>query len=401
MKRILFAPSLIVALGLATLLVAAGLGAFSLKGEEGPPAGKADAKTGTPSSTANDAPPQGAASAGTAAAAAATSSSSSSPSKKSSSSSSSILSFSTTADKTSVSLGDRVVVTYAARIPAGATLTLDALVTPAPAGGARPPGGAVLEFENPAPPTLTKSKTGDFLEWSQSVALFPFAAGAITVPGPHYTFEESFSDRKFDVRPQDLELTVTSRLPPGQKPEQLAPKADKPVRIPAWPAKYWIALAAGVALVAALVAWLVLRRRRTTASATASAPALSPSEELRLALARLAATAENLGDDARAFYSELTYAVKRFLERVTGDPVLEWTTFETVRRLREKGFEFPREAAFPDLLASADRVKFGKGAATREDARDALVKARVVLHDVEARQKAEAARAAAAKERAS
>ena len=74
------------------------------------------------------------------------------------------------------------------------------------------------------------------------------------------------------------------------------------------------------------------------------------------------------------------------MERATGEPVLEWTTFETVRRLRERGFEFRREVAFPDLLASADRVKFGKGAATREDAREALVKARLVLDDVEARQ---------------
>ena len=313
--------------------------------------------------------------------------------------------FTVTADKTSISLGDRVVVTYAARIPAGATLTLDALVTPAPEEGARPPGGAVLEFENPATPTLTKSGAGDFFEWSQSVAIFPFAAGTVRVPGPHYTFEESPSGRKLDVRPQDLELTVASRLPAGRKPEELAPKADKPVRIPAWPAKYWIALAAGAALVAALVAWLVSWRRGKTASAEAAAPALAPGEELRLALARLAAAAENLGDDARGFYSELTYAVKRFLERATGDPVLEWTTFETVRRLREKGIEFPREAAFPDLLASADRVKFGKGAATREDAREALIQARVVLHDVEARQEAEtaarAARTDAPRERAS
>ena len=194
---------------------------------------------------------------------------------------------------------------------------------------------------------------------------------------------------------------MASRLPPGQKPEQLAPKADKPVRIPAWPATYWIALAAGLALVAALTTWLVSRRRRKTVGGESAAPALVPGEELRLALARLAAAAEDLGDDARGFYSELTYAVKRFLERATGDPVLEWTTFETVRRLREKGFEFPREAAFPDLLASADRVKFGKGASTREDAREALVRARAVLHDVESRQKAEDARAAASKERAS
>ena len=319
--------------------------------------------------------------------------------------SSSSFQFSATVDRASVSLGDRVVVTYAARIPAGASLTLDALVTPAPEEGARPPGGAILEFENPATPTLTKSKTGDFFEWSQTIALFPFAAGAISVPGPHFTFEEASSGRKLDVRPPNLELTVASRLPPGQKPEELAPKADKPVRIPAWPATYWIALAAGVALVAALVAWLVSRRRRKTASAAASEPALSPGEELRLALARLASAAEDLGDDARDFYSELTHAVKRFLERATGDPVLEWTTFETVRRLREKGFEFPREVAFPDLLASADRVKFGKGAATREDARAALVRARAVLHDVEARQKAEGpaqpAGAATPKERVS
>jgi hypothetical protein len=355
MKRILLAPSRAVALGFTTLLFASGFGVFSLNGEEGPLA-----------------------------------------------SSSSTLTFSATVDRASVALGDRVTVTYAARIPAGATLTLDALVSPAPEEGARPPGGAVLEFENPAPPDMKKSKTGDFFEWSQSVAFFPFVAGAITVPGPRYSFEESSSGRLLEVRPPAVELTVASRLPPGQKPEQLAPKADKPVRIPAWPTTYWIALGAGGALVAALVAWLVLRLRRKTASAAAAEPSLSPGEELRLALARLAAAAENLGGDARDFYSELTYAVKRFLERATGDPVLEWTTFETVRRLREKGFEFPREAAFPDLLASADRVKFGKGAATREDAREALVRARVVLHDVEERQRAEAAaRAAAPKERAS
>jgi hypothetical protein len=290
------------------------------------------------------------------------------------------------------------------RIPAGSSLALDALVTPAPEEGKRPPGGAVVEFENPAPPVVKKSPTGDSFEWSQSVALFPFAAGTIPVPGPHYSFEGGQGSR-IDVRPPTVELTVASRLPPGQKPEEIAPKADKPVRIPAWPVKYWIALAAGVALALALAAWLVSRRRRKAATAEAGAPAVEPGEELRLALARLSAAAEDLGGDARGFYSALTHAVKRFLERVTGEPVLEWTTFETVRRLREKGFDFPPEAAFPDLLASADRVKFGKGAATREDARQALRKAKFVLDGVEARLRARdaaaAAAAAAPKERAS
>jgi hypothetical protein len=361
MRKISLAPSRTRVLKLASFLIAAGLGAFSLNGQERSPAG----------------------------AAAATAERTSLPA------------FSATAEKTAVSLGDRVVVTYAARIPPGATLTLDSLVTPTPEEGKRPPGGAVLEFETPAAPTVTKSKTGEFFEWRQSVALFPFAAGTVQVPGPHYTFEESSSGRKLDLRPPDLELQVASRLPAGQKPEEIAPKSDKPVRIPAWPAKYWVALAAGVALAASLAALFVARRRRKAALPKPAAPEIPPGEELRLELARLAAAAEGLGDDARGFYSELTHAVKRFLERATREPVLEWTTFETVRRLREKGFEFPREAAFPDLLAGADRVKFGKGAATREDARQALSRARLVLIDVEVRLRAQekaeqdAARAAA------
>ncbi len=300
------------------------------------------------------------------------------------------------ADKSSVSIGDRVLVTYSARIPPGATLTLDALVTPAPDEGARPSGGAVLEFENPAPPRVSKSKSGDFFEWSQTVELFPFAAGAITVPGPHYTFEESSSGRRLDVRPPAVDLTVVSRLPKDKKPEEITPKSDKGIRIPAIPAKVWVALAAAAALVAGLVWWWISRRRRRTAAGEPAVPPVPPGAELRAELDRLAPLAESLGHDARGFYSELTHAVKRYLERTTGDPVLEWTTFETVRRFREKGFDLRADVALPDLLASADRVKFGKVVATREEAREALARARRLHDHVEEREAARRASEAAA-----
>jgi hypothetical protein len=357
-KRNSFAPSRTVALGAATLILAAGFGAFSSKGDEGQPRSTADAATGAPSS----------------------------PSKN--------ISFTAVADKTSVSVGDRVFVTYSAKLPGGASLTLDALVTPAPDEGARPPGGAVLEFENPAAPTVTKSKTGDFFEWSQTVALFPFTAGTVSVPGPHYLFRESSSSSSgIDVRPPAVELSVASRLPKDQKPEQIAPKADKGIRLPAIPAKYWIAFGAALALVAGLLWWWIARRRRRRrAAGVPAAPSLPPGEELRRELDRLAPAVDTLDEDARPFFSDLTHAVKRYLERTTGDPVLEWTTFETVRRFREQGFELPANVALPDLLASADRVKFAKVAATREDAREALLRARRLHDHVEAR---EAARRAA------
>jgi hypothetical protein len=310
------------------------------------------------------------------------------------------LAMTATADKTNVSIGDRVVVTYTARIPAGATLTLDALVTPAPEEGQRPPGGAVLEFEVPDKPTLTKSTTGDFFEWRQAVALFPFTAGTVRVPGPHYTFKENPdpSSSPVDVRPQDLELTVASHLPKDKKPDDLAPKADKAVRLPAIPLKFWVALGAAAALVAGLVWWWIARRRRRGPAAKPAAPPVPPAVELTRELDRLAPLVDTLGPDPRGFYTDLTHAVKRYLERTIGEPVLEWTTFETIRRFRERGLEMPREVAFPDLLASADRVKFARGAATRDDARQALGRARLLRDHVEAREaarrEAEAARPA-------
>ena len=279
MKRIPPAPSRRASLGATTLLLAAGFVAFSSKvnGQVQPQTASASSSptapgTGGFSSKVNGAePPQPS-----------TASSTDSAAREAADSSLSKKIFSSAvADKTSVSVGDRVVVTYTAKLPAGATLTLDSLVTPAPEEGARPPGGAVLDFENPAAPTVTKSKTGDFFEWKQAVAVFPFVAGTVRVPGPHYSFEESPSSspsRRVDVRPPDVELQVASRLPKGEKPEQIAPKADKGIRIPAIPAKVWAALAAGVALAAGLVWWWLSRRRRGTAPAS---PRRRPSRPAR------------------------------------------------------------------------------------------------------------------------
>ena len=287
-------------------------------------------------------------------------------------------------DRTSVSIGDRVVATYSARVPLGSSLSLEALVTPAPSqdseSGAegRAAGGTVLEFESPKPGVFEKTSSKDMVVWRQSVALFPFASGTIVVPGPHFTFTE-VSGVSRSLRGPSFELQVSSRLPKDQKPESLAPKADRLTRLPAHPPAFWIAIGAAALAAAALVWWL-LRRRKKTAEEKPAVPALPPGEELLAELARLSREADALKGDPRTFYSKLTHAVKRYLERRLGEPVLEWTTFETLRRLREKGLELPREAAFADLLAAADRVKFGKGAATREEAKRHLERARLV-HD--------------------
>lgn len=300
-----------------------------------------------------------------------------------------------TADRTTAAVGERVTVEYAARLPEGASLRLTTLVSPARPEGQPATTGFVLDFEPVEPPRVEKP-AGGLVTARQSIRVSAFVPGETRIPGP--VFEYTAPDgSKAVLRPPALALTVTSRLPEGQDPAQLAPKPEKPVRIPPRSPWFWASIAGAVLAAAALVLWLVKRRKRKGAGGEAPAPPPLPADvELEQALSALAARAASLDGDPRPFFTDLTHAAKRFLERHLGEPVLEWTTFETVRRLRELGAEPPREAALPELLAGADRVKFGRAGATREEADRALASARHLLSWGRVRMAAQAAAAKAA-----
>lgn len=297
-----------------------------------------------------------------------------------------------TADRTTVAVGERVTLVYAARIPDGAKLKLTTLVSPARPEGQPATAGFVLDFEPVTPPEIEPAKGGSGLvQVRQTVRLAAFVPGDTVVPGPVFSYEAP-DGTKAVVRPPSVALGVASRLPADQDPEQLAPKPERPVRIPSRSAWFWASVAAAVLAAAGLVAWLVRRRKRKGLAAQELAPPpLPPDVELEAALDALAGRAATLDGDPRPFYSDLTHAAKRFLERHLDAPVLEWTTFETIRRLRESGIEPPREAALPDLLAGADRVKFGRAGATRDEAAGALEGARHLLAWGRARMAAQAA----------
>ena len=285
-----------------------------------------------------------------------------------------------TADRTTVGVGDRVTVVYSARIPDGAKLRLTTLVSPARPEGQPATAGFVLDFE-PLEPLATRKGRGrtGLVDVEQTVKLAAFVPGEVRIPGPVFSYEAPDGSKSV-VRPPDLAVTVTSRLPEGQDPGQLAPRPERPVRIPARSPWFWASIAAAVLAVAGLVLWLVKRRKKPDAPAGKAVPPPPPPDvELEAALAELSRRAASLDGDPRPFYSDLTHAAKRFLERHLEQPVLEWTTFETVRRLREAGAEPPREVALAELLMGADRVKFGRAGSTREEASRALEGARHLL----------------------
>jgi hypothetical protein len=297
--------------------------------------------------------------------------------------------FEVAVDRTEVAVGDRVTVTYSARIPAGSTLTLDALVTPEPPEGQRPPGGSVLEFDVPKKPVVeTKGDKDGAVLWKQTVTFIPFMAGTVVVPGPHLTLEGRQPDGtpgpSRELRPPSVMLQVSSRLPKDARPEALSPKEDRPVRLPSVSPLFWAAIAAAALVLVAAIVWRIRRKRRKSLEME-GLPSVPPGEELLGELSRLEREADHLGEDPRGFYADLTHAVKRYLERRLEMPVLEWTSFETVRRLSEKELNPPREIGFPELLSAADLVKFGRGRSTRDTARDHLARARKLHEHVEAR----------------
>jgi|KBSSwiStaDraftv2_1062776.scaffolds.fasta_scaffold00040_62 hypothetical protein len=285
-------------------------------------------------------------------------------------------SFTVALDRVDVSVGDHVTATYSAMLPAGARVEFEALVTPAVEGAS---SGPALDFQPLGPEKLEKNGA-----WSRTVSFAPFVAGPLNLPGPHLIYV-SPSGERIPVRPPATTLNVTSRLPQDKKPEELSAKPDRPVRVPARGLWFWGPIAAGALLVAGLVYWLVKRSRRRPVVAAPEVPPIAPGVELLQALSVLEKQAGDLQDDPRGFYSELTRVVKRYLERRLELPVLEWTTFETIRRLRERDLEMPKEIGLNELLSNADRVKFGKGRATRDEARLHVGRARHLHDHVEAR----------------
>lgn len=293
-------------------------------------------------------------------------------------------------DRPSAGVGDRVVATWEADVPVGDAIELDALVTPKLPSPPAPSDGPVLEF---GPPRLTHEPGGgkSSQRFTLLVPFTPFVAGEVPVPGPRLVYVSRTGER-VAFRPPSLTLTAASRLPKEKKAEELAPKADRPVAIPPVPLKVWLALAALV-LLAALAVFLFVRRRRAARAGggAAALPERPAGEELLLALDALSARAAEAASDPRGFYSDLTHAVKRYLERRLSMPVLEWTTFETLRRLRDAGLDLPREAGLSDLLSGADRVKFGRAPATPHEAEGEVQRARRLHDHLEARLAAPAA----------
>ncbi len=285
-----------------------------------------------------------------------------------------------TASKAEVTVGETFTVELKATGPAGTTYTFageaasDAFelrTPPAPAGASPAPEPGTHRYE---------------------AAVFALGEAQVPPIPVRYRLPDGTEG---EASSAPVSLKVVSLLPKDAQQQKLADiRGPQPVGIGR---AFWVALAVAVALLAAIVAWLVRRRRRAEVPGAAPVPELPPDAEALRALEALGASGLLARGEYRPFYIALAAVAKRYLERRLGAPILEMTTAETLAFLRGQPHGGDLLPVVRDLAEAADRIKFAKGQGLAPEAERHLAAVRALVPALEARLRAAADAAAEGK----
>jgi len=152
---------------------------------------------------------------------------------------------------------------------------------------------------------------------------------------------------------------------------------------------FYTAFAAVVLILALLIGLIIyLNRRNKTKKPPVAAPAPSaqavPASTLSARDEALAAIdrAMSLRADSRAFYSEIIWAVRRYLKAVYAIPATEATTTEIMAEAAKSTLPSAARDGLWALLGEADLVKFAKAEPTEEEKTRFVEKARGLVREI-------------------
>ncbi|MCU0304632.1 MAG: hypothetical protein MUC56_11305 [Thermoanaerobaculales bacterium] len=173
-------------------------------------------------------------------------------------------------------------------------------------------------------------------------------------------------------------VTVVSTLAPDEESPAPAPLRD-PIGVRGVPWE-WILPAALLLLpVVAAGAWWWRARLRPAAS---ERPPLAPLPELEATLAELDGRIGR--DPADGVCDRLAAALRRYLERRTGEPAAEMTSFELRLLARRRGWPETSQRLVQQIMGVADGVRFSRRPAAEEELRRAVRMAGEAARSVEA-----------------
>ncbi|WP_299526180.1 hypothetical protein [Winogradskyella sp.] len=206
----------------------------------------------------------------------------------------------------------------------------------------------------------TTKKDAKFL-LSRIYKLTKFDSGSYTIPRQRIIIgDKPFFTDSLKIEVNTIEVDTTK-----QKLYDIKPIIEVEKTGGNWWIWLLIAIAA-IALVAFLLYWFIWRQKPLTEEEEIAL--LPPYDRAKLALKKLDESQYLIRSEVKEYYSELTMAIRKYLDEKVYDRSLESTTDELISRLQllKEGNQFPftKETIhnLETILKRADLVKFAKSA---------------------------------------
>jgi len=202
----------------------------------------------------------------------------------------------------------------------------------------------------------TVAEQGGLKVRADRLVLLTYLDGQVEVPSLTVRFRLP-NGQAGEVRSAPVTLTVQPATPPAGDPAGLLRDLKKPLGL--FPLGQVLLLAL---LAAAVVggAWWYARKRKWIGPLVPPAPPRPPEEMARERLAALRASGWLAAGDSKAYYSELSDILRRYLEARFGVAALDRTTQELIRELKKSGTQRQDLGVVRDVLDHSDLAKFAK-----------------------------------------
>ncbi len=275
------------------------------------------------------------------------------------------------------------------KAPFGTSLSYEVVLTVPKKVKFEPPEAESIEFDEfevrdafvtELPPTETARK------WRYSFRLARYEPGRFTVVPPTWKFEKDGRDLEVEGEPLEVELVGVEPLE-SDKPGEirgLKPHARTPIPL----IFYLLGVAALI-----LVGWVLRGVVRGLMERRSKAPpevVLTPYQWAHAQLEQLEEAGLLARGQTQLFSEKLADILRGYLARKHRLPVLERTTSELVKVLKEADFAEEKRKRIKGILELADLVKFAKREPTENEAREQLKQTSGLLEEEEQQPEVEA-----------
>ncbi|MBX5438569.1 MAG: hypothetical protein IRZ29_03395 [Thermoflavifilum sp.] len=122
----------------------------------------------------------------------------------------------------------------------------------------------------------------------------------------------------------------------------------------------YVLIGIGLVLLVLAIIYVVRRRKHKLKPMQIEQPQQPPYEEAIIVLKQLQAEQAWLKMDMKAYFTQLTDVLRRYLERAFQIPAMEMTSGELLEHIEKQSLLRMHRAACEEILSEADRVKFAK-----------------------------------------